>query len=66
MEKNIIERVNQYFKDRPEGFEDYYPCIKNCNMIHIYNWIHFYVSMYNELRNNKFNLENYGDEFILN
>jgi putative transposase len=67
MEKSIIERVNQYFKDRTESFDDYYPCIKNnCKMIHIYNWIHFYVSMYNDLWNNKFKLGNYGDEFILN
>ena len=27
-----MERVNQYFKDRTEGFDDYYPCIRNeCN-----------------------------------
>ena len=67
MEKSIIERVNQYFKDRTESFDDYYPCIKNnCNMVHIYNWIHFYVSMYNDIRNDKFKLENHRDEFILN
>src|SRR5574339_783076 len=27
-EKNLIERVNQYFKDRTEGFDDYYTCIQ--------------------------------------
>jgi putative transposase len=23
-EKSLMERVNQYFKDRTEGFDDYY------------------------------------------
>jgi putative transposase len=49
IEKNLIERVNQYFKDRTESFEDYYPCVKNeCNLFHVYNWIQFFVSMYND------------------
>jgi putative transposase len=26
LEKNLIERVVQYFKDRTECFDDYYPC----------------------------------------
>jgi putative transposase len=25
-EKSVIERTIQYFKDRTEGFDDYYPC----------------------------------------
>ena len=44
-EKNLIERVNQYFKDRTEGFDDYYPCIQKeneCNLFHVYNWILFF------------------------
>ena len=28
-EKSLMERVNQYFKDRTEGFDDYYPCMQN-------------------------------------
>ncbi len=24
-----MEILNQYFKDRTEGFDDYYPCIRN-------------------------------------
>ena len=29
-EKSLIERViNQYFKDRTESFDDYYPCMQN-------------------------------------
>ena len=44
-----MERVNQYFKDRIENFDDYYPCVKNeCNLFHIHNWIQFFVSMYND------------------
>ena len=45
-----MERVNQYFKDRIECFDDYYPCMQNeCNLFHVYNWIQFFfVSMYND------------------
>ena len=44
-----MERVNQYFKDRTESFDDYYPCMQNdCNLFHVYNWIQFFVSMYND------------------
>jgi putative transposase len=64
-EKSTIERVNQYLKDRIEGFDDYYPCIKkDCNLVHIYNWISFFVSMYNDIKNHKFNLK-LGGEVIL-
>ncbi len=28
IEKSLIERVNQYFKDRIESFDDYYPCMQ--------------------------------------
>ena len=31
LEKSLIERVMQYFKDRTECFDDYYPCTKNNN-----------------------------------
>jgi putative transposase len=49
VEKNLMERVNQYFKDRTENFVDFYPCIRNeCNLLHVYNWIQFFVSMYND------------------
>jgi hypothetical protein len=48
LEKSLMERVNQYFKDRIESFDDYYPYIRNeCNLFHVYNWIKFFVSMYN-------------------
>ena len=54
IEKSIMERVNQYFKDRTELFDDYYPCVKNeCNLFHVLNWIQFFVSMYNDTSSNK-------------
>jgi len=28
LEKSLMEWVNQYFKDRIENFDDYYPCIR--------------------------------------
>ena len=48
LEKSLIERVNQYFKDRIECFDDYYSCRQNeCNLFHVHNWIQFFVSIYN-------------------
>ena len=55
LEKNLIERVMQYFKDRTECFDDYYPCTKNnnCDLEHVYNWIKVYIYLYNaKVRNN--------------
>ena len=45
-----MERVtNQYLKDRIECFDDYYQCMQiECNLFHVYNWIQFFVSMYND------------------
>ena len=44
-----MERVNQYLKDRTEGFDDYYPCIKEeYTLFQEHNWIQFFVSMYND------------------
>jgi putative transposase len=60
IEKSLMERVNQYFKERIESFDDYYPCVKNeCNLLHVYNWLQFFVSMYNDTitnNNNDFEL----------
>ena len=48
-QKSLMERVNQYFKDRTESFDDYYPCRQmECNLFHVNNWIQFFVSMYND------------------
>ena len=60
LENNLIENLIQYFKDRTKSFDDYYPYIKNeCNLFHIYNWIQFFVSMYNIITtsSNDFNFE---------
>ena len=50
VEKSLMERVNQYFKDRIESFDDYYPCMQKdgCNLFHVHNWIQFFVTMYND------------------
>jgi len=49
LEKSLIERVVQYFKDRVESFDDYYPCNskrRDCDNGHVYNWVELFVSMY--------------------
>ena len=60
-QKSLMERINQYFKDRTESFDDYHPCMQKeeCNLFHVYNWIQFFVSMYNDTiaNNNYFELE---------
>ena len=52
LEKSLIERIIQYFKDRTESFDDYYPCNskrRDCNNSHVYNWVELFVSMYNNI-----------------
>ena len=34
LEKSLIERVMQYFKDRTECFDDYYPCMQKMDAIY--------------------------------
>jgi putative transposase len=67
-EKSLIERVMQYFKDRTESFDDYYPCIvkrkNNCDLEHVYNWIKLFIYLYNTTIRNKIQFLN-GGEFIL-
>jgi hypothetical protein len=37
-EKSLIERANQYLKDRIQEFDDYYPCMKKgCDLGHVRN-----------------------------
>ena len=38
-EKSVIERTVQYFKDRIESFDDYFPCTKKkrCKLYHVIN-----------------------------
>ena len=67
-QKSLMERVNQYFKDRTESFDDYYPCRQmECNLFHVYNWIQFFVSMYNDtIANNTYNFQLKEVDIILN
>ena len=67
-QKSLMERVNQYFKDRTESFDDYYPCRQmECNLFHVYNWIQFFVSMYNDtIANNTYNFQLKEVNIILN
>jgi putative transposase len=56
LEKTLIERVMQYFKDRTESFDDYYPCTtkkNNCDLQHVYNWIKLFIYLYNTTIRNK-------------
>lgn len=57
-EKSLMERLVQYFKDRTECFDDYYPCRRlECDLSHVYNWIGVFVFMHNAKRNHiKFRL----------
>jgi len=49
--KNLMERVVEYFKDRIEGFDDYYPCTREgCELSHVHSWLRLFVSMYNARR----------------
>ena len=60
---------DQDFKDRTESFDDYYPCMQDeCNLFHVYNWIQFFVSMYNDttFENYFINELNERGEYILN
>jgi putative transposase len=48
-EKSIIERSMEYVKDRTEGFDDYYPCIKKnedsyCSILHVHKWMTLFIS----------------------
>ena len=67
-EKSLIERVIQYFKDRTESFDDYYPCTtknNNCDLEHVYNWIKLFIYLYNTTIRNKIPFLMKGGEFTL-
>ncbi|HJU58598.1 MAG TPA: DDE-type integrase/transposase/recombinase, partial [Nitrososphaeraceae archaeon] len=67
LEKSLIERVMQYFKDRTETFDDYYPCTtknNNCDLEHVYNWIKLFIYLYNAKIRNTILLK-IGDELVL-
>jgi putative transposase len=50
-EKSLIERVVECLKDRTEGFDDCYACMKEeCELEHVFNWTGLLVFMYNDVR----------------
>ena len=65
LEKSLIERVMQYFKDRIECFDVYYPCVVkskgDCDLQHVYNWIKLFVYLYNAKIRKKFLFEIGGE-----
>lgn len=53
-------KSNQYFKDRTDGFDNYYPCIRNqCTLFYVQNIIEFFICMFNNVTTtgNDFNFE---------
>jgi hypothetical protein len=58
LKKSLIERAIQYFKDRIENFDDYYPFVPKsglCNLSHVYKWLGLFVFMRNaRIENIKF------------
>ena len=67
LEKSLVERVMQYFKDRTESFDDYYPCIiiyqqRNCDLTHLYNWLKLFVYLYNTTIRNKIPFVKRGEQ----
>ena len=61
----------QYFKDRTECFDDYYPCCNNnkkennCDLQHVYNWIKLFIYLYNTTIRNKIPFIKRGGEINL-
>jgi hypothetical protein len=52
--KNLIERMNQYLKDRLENFDDPFPCFKqDCDKEHVNNWIKVFRFYHNHVRVNQ-------------
>lgn len=46
-EKSLMERANQYLKDRIEEFDDYYPCSREgCDLAHVRNWLNLFLDMH--------------------
>jgi putative transposase len=48
LEKSIIERTIEYFKERTETFDDYYPCKHKTkyDLSHVHNWLSLFVFMH--------------------
>ena len=49
LEKSVIERTMQYIKDRTEGFDDYFPCMKKgWKVKHVKQWLNLFAEYYNK------------------
>jgi len=52
--KELMERMNQYLKDRTEAFDDLFPCFKpDCDLKHVHNWLSGYRFYHNYVRVNE-------------
>ena len=50
-QENFIERMNQALKDRPENFDDLFPCLKEgCDREHVSNWVSVFRFFHNLVR----------------
>jgi len=45
---NLMERLNQYVKDRTECFDDCFPCRKQrCRLDHVKGWLNYFTLSFN-------------------
>ncbi len=57
----------QYFKDRTECCDDYYPCTRNsikCDLSHVYNWIKLFLYLYTAKNRNELVFKIGGEIFL--
>jgi putative transposase len=49
LEKSIIERIIEYFKDITENLDDYYPCKHEIEyeLSYVHNWLRLFVFLHN-------------------
>ena len=50
--KNLMERMNEYIKDRTEAFDDLFPC-KKPKFEHVKNWFKAFRFFYNYVFTNE-------------
>jgi len=65
LEKSLLEKWISILRIE-QSFDDYYLCMQQkddkCNLFHVYNWLQFFVSMYNDIKANNKNNNNYDFE----
>jgi transposase-like protein len=52
--KSLMERANEYLKDRLDEFDDHYPCLRKenveeegeCDLAHVRNWLNLFIYMH--------------------